>query len=280
MQLFENRKLIIATKHKKEEVIGPLIQSVLGVIPFTDKRLDTDTLGTFTGEIERTVSPIEALKKKCDLAFQLTNCDLAIASEGSFGPHPSLFFVNANEELLLFVDKVNHIEIIVREISTNTNFNGKYIQSVSELKSFATQALFPSHALVLRKSKDEKTDIFKGIQTEKDLIKTFELLHKKHGTVYVETDMRAMYNPSRMEIIQKATYKLLKQIQSFCPHCQMPGFTVTSSKRGLKCQQCNFPTNSVLSYIYECKHCHFCKEETYPNNKTTEDPTYCDFCNP
>jgi hypothetical protein len=61
MQLFENRKLIIATKHKKEEVIGPLIQSALGVIPFTDKRLDTDTLGTFTGEIERTVSPIEAL---------------------------------------------------------------------------------------------------------------------------------------------------------------------------------------------------------------------------
>lgn len=280
MDLFNNRKLIIATKHKKEQVIAPLLSSTLGVIPFTDSRFDSDELGTFTGERERTLNPIEALKKKCEMAMHLTNCDLGIASEGSFGPHPSLFFVNADEEYLLFIDKVHHIEIVVREISTNTNFNGKHVQYFDELELFASQVLFPSHGLVLRKSATDLADIYKGITTYDDLKKIFELLHRKYQSVYVETDMRAMYNPSRMDIIQKATQKLLKQIQSLCPNCEMPGFTVTKSNRGLKCQNCNSPTNSVLSYVYECKHCNFTEEEKYPNNKMWEDPTYCDNCNP
>ena len=43
---------------------------------------------------------------------------------------------------------------------------------------------------------------------------------------------------------------------------------------------CGSPTNSILSYIYICGHCKFKKEEMFPNKKTTEDPGYCDYCNP
>jgi len=51
--LFENRKLVIVTKHKKERVIAPLLEKHLGVVCFVSEGFDTNTLGTFCGEIER-----------------------------------------------------------------------------------------------------------------------------------------------------------------------------------------------------------------------------------
>jgi hypothetical protein len=212
--------------------------------------------------------------------MKINNCDLGIASEGSFGPHPSMFFVNADDEFLIFIDTLNKIEVIARELSTSTNFNGKQIQSQNELLEFANQIDFPKHGLILRKSKDENTAIHKGIIDFETLERTFEYLYSKYNSVYAETDMRAMYNPTRMNVIEKATQKLVQKIKSACPQCQMPGFGITDAKIGLECSLCGSPTNSTLSYIYTCQHCKFTKEEIYPNNKTTEDPMYCDYCNP
>jgi hypothetical protein len=278
--MFQERKLIIATKHEKESVIAPILEKELGVSCFIDKNFDTDTLGTFTGEVERELDPISTAREKCLRAMKLNNCDLGIASEGSFGPHPSIFFVNADDEILIFIDSKNNIEVIVRELSTSTNFNGKQIQTQKELLEFAKQTDFPKHGLILRKSKDENTDIHKGLIDLVNLNSTFELLLSKYNSVYAETDMRAMYNPTRMSVIKKATQKIVDKIKSTCPQCQMPGFGITDAKRGLECSLCGSPTNSTLSYVYVCQHCKFTKEEMYPNKKITEDPTYCDNCNP
>ncbi len=89
--MFEGRYLVIATKHNKEKVIAPILERELGVKCFVPVNLDTDALGTFTGEVERKDDPITTARKKCLLAMELENCDMAIASEGSFGPHPSIF---------------------------------------------------------------------------------------------------------------------------------------------------------------------------------------------
>jgi hypothetical protein len=96
--IFKNRKLLIATKHQKEKVIAPIVESELGVTCFIDNSFDTDILGTFTGEVERELDPISTVREKCLQAMKINNCDLVIASEGSFGPHPSIFFVNADDE--------------------------------------------------------------------------------------------------------------------------------------------------------------------------------------
>lgn len=278
--LFENRRLIIATKHGKERVIAPVLKTGLGVECFVDGGFDTDELGTFTGEVERELDPVSTVRKKCLRAMELNNCDLGLASEGSFGPHPSLFFVTADDEFLVFIDKRNDIEIIVREISTATNFNGKQLQNRSDLLEFAKQCSFPSHALILRPAKNVFIDIRKGISDMQDLLLHYDQLNEKHGSVYVETDMRAMNNPTRMSVIEAAAEKLLLKIKSLCPRCEMPGFGVTDAKKGLRCSLCGSPTNSTLSFIYSCKRCSFSKEELYPHQKTSEDPTYCDHCNP
>lgn len=278
--MFKGRKLIIATKHQKENVIAPILEKELGVSCFTDETFDTDALGTFTGEVDRELDPISTAREKCLQAMKANNCDLGIASEGSFGPHPSLFFISADDEFLIFIDAINNIEVIVRELSISTNFNGKQIQSEKELIEFAKGIGFPKHGLILRKSKDEKTEIHKGIMDIENLKKSFEQLYIKYNSVYVETDMRAMYNPTRMNVIEKATEKLVQKIKSTCPQCQMPGFGITEAQKGLECSLCGSPTNSILSYIYVCQHCKFIKEEMYPHKKTTEDPTHCDYCNP
>ncbi len=278
--MFKDRKLIIATKHQKDKVIGPILEKELGVKCILEESFDTDTLGTFTGEIERKLDPIATVREKCLKAMHLSGCDLGVASEGSFGPHPSIYFVNADDELLIFMDKVNNIEILVRELSTETNFNGGQIQNEKELLEFAEQSMFPSHGLILRKAKNENTDIHKGIVDKEFLVKSFKDLYSKYQSVYIETDMRAMFNPSRMKVIEKATEKLVQKIKSTCPQCQMPGFGITESKKGLECSLCGLPTQSIRSYIYVCQHCQFTKEDLFPNKKSAEDPMFCDHCNP
>lgn len=81
MDLFKNRKLIIATKHEKETVIAPLLEKELGVLCFIDENFDTDILGTFTGEVERKFDPITTARKKCLMAMEANDCDLGVASE-------------------------------------------------------------------------------------------------------------------------------------------------------------------------------------------------------
>ncbi len=278
--MFKGRNLVIATKHSKEEVIAPLLENELGVHCFADTKFDTDVLGTFSGEIERKLDPLSAVREKCLRVMDLNNVDLGIANEGSFGPHPSIYFVPADDEIVLFIDKKNNIEIISREISTDTNFKAQYIKSEKELMDFANKALFPSHALILRNAKEEQVEIHKGVQNQEKLISLFHLMMEKYGQVYVETDMRAMYNPSRMNVIEKATQKLIDKIKDTCPQCSFPGFDISDVQRGLPCSLCGSPTNTVLAYLKKCKSCGYESRILFPDQKTNEDPMYCDVCNP
>ena len=218
---FQSRKLAIATKHHKEKVIAPLLSEALQVECRVNKDFDTDILGTFTGEKARTDDPVTAARKKCMAVMDQMDCDLAIASEGSFGPHPSLIFIPADDEIVILVDRKNQIEIIAREISTSTNFNAKSVETWEELKTFAEQIGFPSHALIIRKDEKDVENIRKGINDWNRLKETFDLFTNQYGRMHVETDMRAMYNPTRMKVIEKATHNLLEKIKSTCPSCQI-----------------------------------------------------------
>ena len=46
--------------------------------------------------------------------MKLTNGDLRIVSEGSFGSHPSIYFTHAADEFLIFIETKNNLEIIER----------------------------------------------------------------------------------------------------------------------------------------------------------------------
>lgn len=278
--MFKGRKLLIATKHEKEKVIAPILEKELGVYCFTSLTFDTDEFGTFTGEIERKRDPLTTVREKCLLAMELNKCDLAVASEGSFGPHPSVGFVSADDEILIFIDKKNELEVVARELSFETNFNGTEVKTKKELHDFIEKAKFPTHALIIKKDQGNSSEIVKGIKSMEELSEKFDYFISTYGKAFVETDMRAMNNPSRMKVIEKATMKLVTKINTFCPHCNTPGFGITEAKHGLPCKICNSPTRSILSYIFSCKKCSFVQENKYPHGFHVEDPTWCDLCNP
>lgn len=279
-KLYQGRRLVIATQHEKENVIAPILENELGVECFLPSNFETDIFGTFSGEIERKENALNAARKKCLLGMSMMNCDLAIASEGSFGSHPEILLVPADDEILIFIDKKNNIEIVAREISTNTNFNGAQIKNIEELNDFVQKVQFPSHGLIIRKAKNDFTEIVKGIVTFENLYETFNFFIQTNGSAFVETDMRAMNNPSRMKVIEQVTKKLISKINSLCPSCKTPGFGVTEVKQGLPCNNCHYPTKGILSHIYSCQKCSFTFWDKFPNDITSEDPSNCNICNP
>lgn len=277
---FSGRRLLIVTKHEKEAIIAPLLEEYLGVTCFVTKKFDTDSLGTFSGEISRKDDALTTLRKKCWEGMQVEGFDLAVSTEGSFGNHPTIFFAPANDELIMLVDQKHHLEIVERILSMDTNFDSSEIKTRDELKAFLDKVQFPSHGVILKNAMDNWTKIYKGI-TDYDTVETlFDEIVASSNSCFIETDMRAMNNPTRMKIINDVCFKLINKLQSVCPECLYPGFGVVGAEAGLLCSSCAMPTRSTLAYIYQCQHCNYESKVLYPNGKKMEDPMYCDFCNP
>lgn len=277
--LFVGRVMAIATRHKKELIMADKLQEKLGVRCVVPEQLDTDLLGTFTGEIERSLSPVDAARKKCLMAMSILGCDLAIANEGSFGTHPSIPFCQADEEVILLLDKRHHLELIACELSAETNFDGTTVSSLSQAYKFALRIGFPSHALIMRPKQDARTDIVKDIHTWPYLCEVYTTMMQQFGSVYIETDLRSMHNPTRRKVIARALDKLCKLIDSECPRCAMPGFDFSMVNYGLPCRACGAQTRSVLSIVKKCKSCAYENLVLYPHGEF-EEPMYCDQCNP
>jgi len=274
-----NHTIAIATQHSKELVISPLLNKELGLLPIVPDAIHTDVLGTFSGEIDREGSPLETVRKKCDLAHVL-GFDLVIASEGSFGPHLAIPFVQSDEEIILMKDYQSDVEIIASFISMHTNFSAKAIHSLEELLKFSEHVFFPSHGIIIKDKDRNFTYVNKDILSESDLINAFEYCMLHFGICYAETDMRAHKNPTRMGVIEKTCLQLIDKVKSFCPICLTPGFSVQDQVRGLPCELCHFPTRSIHTNIYICKKCSHREDKIFPNNKEYEDPQFCDICNP
>jgi len=266
--------------HGKEQVIAPLLEKQLGVEIVVPQDFDTDAFGTFSGEVARYGSPLDAARNKCRAAAHKYGCSLVVASEGSFGPHPTAFFIPADDELLLLTDFDNGLEIAAREISTATNFGGVRCTSWADAEAFAVKAQFPTHRLIVKNEHDNNTHIVKGIGDWQSLQQHVLDGIASNGSVFIETDMRAMYNPMRMKVIKKAVWKLADKIACTCPICNTPGFDVVDVLTGLPCGLCGTPTQSIASVHYKCTHCSHTEQKQNPKGKKQEDPMYCDVCNP
>ena len=279
-QIFDGRILVIATMHEKEKVIAPLLEAALGLKCATISGLNTDSFGTFSGDITRENAPLQTAKLKAMAGLDLCDETLGIASEGSFGSHPSSPFVPANEELVILVDTKNKLEIVGRHLTVKTNFSDREIKSFSDLEDFKTAIGYPEHGIILKTTdnKNIKT-IHKNFKSSQALDAIALEALDSAQTLQAETDMRAMHNPTRMLAIEQAVLDLIKNIQSVCPECNAPGFMIKEVIRGLPCELCHLPTKSPKAYKYSCQKCDF-SEESIKEGVTYEEAMYCDYCNP
>lgn len=282
ISLFKDRKLVIATMHKKEMIMIPLLEKHLGVKVVVPLRFDSDKFGTFTRETARVGNQLEAARAKAHAAMLSEGVDLAIASEGSFGTHPSAPFVRSNFELVLLVDKKNGREIRGHHRTLETNMDGQYVVTVEDALKFACTIGFPEHGIIIRKREQGRFGIHKNILNEKELIEVSSKMLAGIFTkrIFIETDMRAHRNPTRMESIKKATEDLINNIKSVCPECHAPGFVVVDHEKGLKCSLCNIPTDLPLNDIYQCSVCNYTDKKLVDKYGKTADPQYCAYCNP
>jgi hypothetical protein len=282
-QRFAHRILGVATLHGKESVIGPALMKVLPLaghcaIP----NVDTDRFGAFSGEVQRTCDARTAAIAKAKHGAEVSGMDLVIASEGSFGPYPPSPFIPCDEEFLVLYDARDGAVFEHRHVSLETVFGGERCVSLREVMAFAERMNFPAHGLVLRTKErwDRGDALHKGIRDRKRLRELAGALIDRQGSVWVETDMRAMENPTRMAVIAEAADRFASELARLCPNCGELFFRVTGTVDGLPCGLCGMPTASIRSYLRTCRACNHSTAEPRPDGKVEEDPRYCDHCNP
>lgn len=279
---FQKRRAVLATMHGKEKVIAPLLADAFMLDVFVPSAMDTDRFGTFTREIKRPADQLATARLKALKAMDITGADIGIASEGSFGVHPSMPFAPSNTEIVLLIDRVHDLEILGGYLSLETHMHHATATSIAEAIAFATSHDFPRHGLILRRSDRSVRDIQKDITSVAELEKEVATMLRWSWTkkVFLETDMRAHRNPTRCLAIAKATEDLIRKIHHLCPICGIPGFDYGEIRKGLPCSHCHLPTDNVLSHLYRCKKCGYEEEKVFPYGKEVADPGECAFCNP
>ncbi|MBT9134098.1 MAG: hypothetical protein DDT38_00827 [Firmicutes bacterium] len=279
---FGGRTGVLATMHGKERVIVPLLSEALGITLTVPRGFDTDRFGTFTGDVPRAGNQVEALRAKALAVTEQYGLTLGVASEGSFSPHPLLPFATLNLELVLLLDREKGLELMGEASTTETNYSRRAVRNLGEALEFAYQSGFPSHGMVVKVKElyNQPQDLAKGLNTEALLERAVNgaLAKSTAGHIYLETDMRAHFNPLRMKCIAEATRSLVDKVYNLCPECGWPGRTKVL-KRGLPCSLCGEATEQVQGVEYNCLRCgHIAYEVDL--NRTTADPRWCGYCNP
>ena len=280
MSIFSNRSVSLLTKHGKEKVIADVLNNAFGCLVQQTSAYDTDLLGTFTQETPRYGTQLDAARKKATIGMELLNLDLGLANEGAFISDPYSGMIPWNNEVLVLIDQKQQLEITGFASGPAQNENA-YLSHWEEMEKFTESALFPSHYLVVKPTDEYHPQSKKGIKELAELKEAFEWAKNlsSKGVVYVENDLRAFANPTRMENIRKAAIDLALKMNSLCPQCQAPGFWIKDSKRGLPCNACGLATDEEIAKIWGCLKCGH--EET-EGMKVFQfaDPSKCRHCNP
>ncbi|WP_137931659.1 DUF6671 family protein [Mesorhizobium comanense] len=280
---YERTEAVLATMHGKERVIAPLLERALGLRVAATTNVDTDRFGTFSRDVERTGSQLDAARAKIAAAFAAApDVNVALASEGSFGPHPYIPFVPLGREIVVMRDRVSGLELIGHYAGLSTNFGHTVVTDLAGASAFAERARFPGHGVIVMGCVDQqpapRRALIKDIDAWAGLQRAIEEVITICGAAFVETDMRAHRNPTRMRTIKRATLDLVRRFRSLCPICARPGFAITKRLSGLPCSWCGGPTLALKADVYSCEGCGYREERAV--KAATADPGQCGECNP
>lgn len=119
---YAGASIALATLHGKERVIGRALRQGIGANLLHLRSIDTDRLGSFCGTVLRQGTALQACIAKAELALEAGGTGLAIASEGSFGPHPALPLLPVGMEWMVFLDRGRGLTIQEELLAPRTNF--------------------------------------------------------------------------------------------------------------------------------------------------------------
>ncbi len=276
---YHGQRVAFLTQHGKEGVVGAVLESFVGCLVERVTGFDTDLLGTFTRDIPRAGTQIEAARTKARTGMEISGRRLGLASEGSFGVDPYAGLLPWNVEILVFID--DHLGLEVVGMAQGAANSGQILAAHWEdARQFAQAMHFPEHHLVIRPDRDSDPRIRKGISDWRTFRMAYDeaVTHSASGCVFVEVDLRAYANPTRLASIRLAAVDLGRRLASMCPVCRAPGFWTVKTIAGLPCQACGAPTRETRAEIHACLQCGH--SVTCDRQRLAADPARCDHCNP
>jgi hypothetical protein len=277
---YRGQAVAFLTQHDKETLLNPLFAEKIGCVLVRASGFDTDQLGTFTRDVPRPGTQLDAARIKANKAIALTGFTIGIGSEGAFSADPVGGMMPWNTEILVWIDSTLKIEIVGVAQGPGGGLQ-RFIKNENELFTFAADAVFPSHGLVLRPDTDNHPSIHKDFDSLPALLAGFTAARAQSSTgrVFAEVDQRAHRNPSRQQMILRAAEDLAAKILSTCPSCESPGYWIKERVAGLICGLCRQPTRMPIAAIWRCDICAHTDERRETPDKTA-DPARCDYCNP
>ncbi|WP_298139543.1 DUF6671 family protein [Acidiferrobacter sp.] len=278
--LYRGQRAAFLTQHGKERIVGPVLEGFVGCQVERAMGYDTDRLGTFTRDIPRAGTQIEAARQKARIGMQLAGLPLGLASEGSFGLDPYAGMFPWNVEFVVFLDDLLGLEV-VGMAQGRANSRQVLAASWEDAEGFARAVHFPEHYLVVRPDHEGDPRIGKGIADWPAFRAAYDKAASQspHGRVFIEVDLRAYANPTRLVTIRLAAVDLGRRLASLCPVCRAPGFWAVESIAGLPCQACGRPTREPRALIDGCLKCGH-RVTRACHDPVCADPARCDFCNP
>lgn len=98
--IYQGLPVALLTQHDKQDLVRPILEATLGCHLIHTDGYDTDLLGTFTRDVARPGSQLEACRRKARLGMALTGSALGMASDGALGPDPYTGWMDWCNEVL------------------------------------------------------------------------------------------------------------------------------------------------------------------------------------
>ena len=277
--MYSGKVAVLTSKHQKLPLIAPTFEKHLGM-QVMETALDTDQLGTFSGEIPRTGTPLETAIAKARLGMRASGSMLGLASEGSIGPDPLVPFTVSNIELVVFVDDERGIIVYEPYRSFEIAHATTTSSTGDDLQDYLEKVGFPEQKLIVRPNAGQG-EIKKGIGESSELQQTVvsAAAASSDRLARIECDYRAMHSPSRRLNIAKAAELLAIRLTQICSRCHSPGFGKVIYERGLSCEGCGeFDADAITAELKACVSCDH--TELAQLIALTLSPAKCHSCNP
>ena len=267
------QRVCLLTRHAKAPAVAPALAAAGYVLEVVDC-FDTDSLGTFSGEVERQGDMRDAALAKARLACELGGSRYGLGSEGAFGGDPFLGVSGWGRELLVWWDAEAGYAVEGFVQGPETNWQTLEATDLDAAQRFVEQAGFPGHGVIVGRPGEAWFD---KACNDADAVMARVREGLAAGPVMLQTDMRAHRNPTRLAMIARAASALASRLSTPCPACAAPGFGPAESIPGAPCEACGAPTRLPRAERWACPRCAHQQERPLALRAS---PERCDLCNP
>ncbi len=260
--------------------MAPAFRRVLGAEVVVAADVDTDSLGTFSGEIQRKADLVETALLKAEMAFAAADVECAIASEGSYGPIDRVPFEPSGLEIMSFIDRKRGVRVVETLVTRRTNWRiGRHKVGDPAVPDVVRALGFPEFGTFVIANSDPSRPV-KDLASVAEVVAAVdrEVARSADGLAVLIADMRAHRNPTRMKVLRALAWKLARRLENLCPKCRAPGFGPIGSQRGLPCESCAEPTHWIEYEIDGCSACGHALGRPRKDGRCTAPRLSCSVC--